>query len=207
MKVMPNAAGRAQRRAEVTRATVLGAARHVLAANGEHAFTLEAVADRADVAVQTIYNRIGNRSAVLVAVAEEALLESRQYMDAAYMSAGTVVERLRRVAEAYGTFARNSPHEFRILVEPPDEQLALQHIATVTRSQNAKLAAILREGMEEGVLRSDLDPELLSTMFAATLNGLLALAWRPGLLRATSDDIDNLLHAYLAALTDGMLTL
>ncbi len=38
--------------------------------------TLAAVAERADVAVQTIYNRVGGRDAVLMAVAERALQDS-----------------------------------------------------------------------------------------------------------------------------------
>lgn len=80
---------RATRRAAATRAAIVEAAEELLAEGGPSALTLEAVAERADVAMQTVYNRVGGRSAVLIAVAERALEDNRQYMDAAYATPGT----------------------------------------------------------------------------------------------------------------------
>ena len=195
---------RTQRRAAANRRSVLEAARGIIAAHGVGALTLEAVAEQADVAVQTIYNRVGGRSALLTAVAEEALDESRVYMDAAYESEGTVEERLLLVAAAYARFARERPHEFRILVEPPDESDAVERIAALTQAQNARLAEVLREGARSGSVRADLDPDDLATTLWAALNGLLSLAWRPGNLGADPTTIDRLLAVYLMAVRDGL---
>lgn len=197
---------RTQRRAVANRRAVVDAAREIIATLGVHGLNLEAVAERADVAMQTIYNRVGGRSALLTAVAEQAMEESRVYMDAAYAAEGTVEERIMLAAEAYARFARERPHEFQILVEPPDEPDAVNRIAELTRTQNAKLAAVLREGVESGLGRPDLDPDDLATMLWATLNGLLALSWRPGALRAGPEEVDRLLAAYLATVTDGLRT-
>lgn len=197
---------RTQRRAVANRRAVVDAAREIIATQGVHGLNLEAVAERADVAMQTIYNRVGGRSALLTAVAEQAMEESRVYMDAAYAAEGTVEERIMLAAEAYARFARERPHEFQILVEPPDEPDAVNRIAELTRTQNAKLAAVLREGVESGLGRPDLDPDDLATMLWATLNGLLALSWRPGALRAGPEEVDRLLAAYLATVTDGLRT-
>ena len=79
---------RTARRAAATYRAIVDAAENVVLESGADALTLEAVADRADVAVQTIYNRVGGRSAVLIAVAERALEQNRQYMDAAYAAPG-----------------------------------------------------------------------------------------------------------------------
>lgn len=195
---------RTQRRAAANRRAVVDAAREIVATEGVHGLSLEAVAERADVAVQTIYNRVGGRSALLTAVAEQAMEESRVYMDAAYAADGTVEERIMLAASAYARFARERPHEFQILVEPPDEPDAVNRIAELTRTQNAKLAAVLREGAESGLGRADLDPDDLATVFWATLNGLLALAWRPGALRFGPEEVDRLLAAYLATVADGV---
>lgn len=195
---------RTQQRAAANRRAVLDAAREIIATQGVEALTLEAVAEKADVVVQTIYNRVGGRSAVLTAVAEQALEESRTYMDPAYDAHGGVEQRVLLAAAAYARFARERPHEFRILVEPPNEPDAVERIAELTRTQNARLADVIREGIQAGILRADLDPDDLATALWATLNGLLALAWRPGGLHASPEAIDRLLAAYIATVSEGL---
>lgn len=200
----PPSATRTQRKAAANRQAVVDAAREIVAIQGVDALTLEAVAERADVAVATIYNRVGNRSALLLAVAEQAMEESRAYMDAAYASEGTAEERLLLVAATYARFARERPHEFRILVEPADEPEAVARLADLTRRQNAKLAQAIRDGVDSGAVRTDLDPDKLATALWASLNGLLALAWRPGGLHADPDTLDALLATFVATVREGL---
>lgn len=197
---------RTQRRAEANRRLIVDVAREIIATRGEGALTLEAVADRADVAVQTIYNRVGGRSALLLAVAEQAMEESRAYMDAAYTSEGTAEERIRRAAIAYARFGRERPHEFRILVEPPDEPEAVAGIVELTAEQNGKLVEAVREAIATGEARPDLDPDDLAKVLSATLNGLVALAWRPGALRESPEDLERLMAIYMAVVADGLRT-
>lgn len=195
---------RTQQRAAENRRMVIDAAREIIATQGADALTLEGVAEKADVVVQTIYNRVGGRSALLTAVAEQALEESRAYMDPAYEAEGTVEDRILLAARAYALFARERPHEFRVLVEPPNEPEAVERIAALTRTQNARLTDVIREGMQAGIVRADLDPDDLTTALWATLNGLLALAWRPGALHEGPEAIDRLLAAYIATVSDGL---
>lgn len=195
---------RAQRKAESNRRAVIDAAREIVAGSGADALTLEAVAERADVAVQTIYNRVGGRSALLTAVAEQAMEESRAYMDEAYAAPGTPEQRLLLAAEAYARFARERPHEFRILAEPPDEPTAMDRIVELTQTQNAKLASAISDGIATGDIRPDLDPDDLAAVFLATVNGLLSLAWRPGALGVTDEELDRLLATYVSTVADGL---
>jgi len=195
---------RTQRRAAANRQLIVDAAREIVATQGADALTLEAVAEAADVAIQTIYNRVGGRSALLTAVAEQALEENRAYMDAAYAALGSPEERLLLAATTYARFARERPHEFRILVEPAEEPEAVARIADLTHEQNGRLADALRDAINAGDARADLDPDDLATMFWATLNGLLALAWRPGALRADNETLDRLIATYTATLADGL---
>lgn len=197
---------RTQRRAAANRQSVIDAAREIVATQGSDALTLEAVAERADVVVATIYNRVGNRAALLLAVAEEAREESRAYMDAAYASDGTPVERLRLAAAAWIRFARERPHEFRILVEPADEPEAVERLAVLNREQNAKLAAAIRDGVEAGTVRADIDPDHAATALWASLNGVLALAWRPGAMHADAEEMDHLLETFIAIAEAGLLS-
>jgi len=197
---------RTQRRAAANRQSVIDAAREIVATEGTDALTLEAVADRADVAIATIYNRVGNRASLLMAVAEQAMEESRTYMDAAYAAEGAAEERLLLVATTWVRFARERPHEFRILVEPADEPDAVARLAELTRTQNAKLADVIRAGMATGAVRPDLEPDQLATALYASLNGILALAWRPGELRYEVEVLDRLIAAFLAMAADGLRT-
>lgn len=195
---------RTQRRTAATRLAILQAAETLLMEGGLAAVTPEAVANRADVAVQTLYNRVGGRSALLIAVAELALEENRQYMDAAYASNGDVEEKLHCVAAAYARFAKERPHQFRILVEPPDEPEALTRVAALIREQNAKLAALISRGIDEAWVRADIEPEHASTALWAMMNGVISLMWRPDSLRLDADHIDDLLGTAISMLTDGI---
>jgi AcrR family transcriptional regulator len=186
---------RTQRRAAATRQSIVQAARDILASQGSASLTIEAVADRADVAVQTIYNRVGGRSALLIAVAELAMLENREYMDVAYATPGTIEERLLLTATAYTRFALESPHEFRLLVEPPDHPAALTRIAELVEDQNNKLAATIREGIAEGALANHAEPEVLATALWAMWNGILSLGWRSDPLHADREHLQRLLDA------------
>ncbi|MFF2084016.1 TetR/AcrR family transcriptional regulator [Nocardia sp. NPDC058176] len=201
---MPTSETRTQRRAAANRRSVIDAAREIIATHGTEALTLEAVAERADVAIQTIYNRVGGRSALLVAVAELAMEENRAYMDAAYATPGRPEERLLRAAAEYVRFARERPHEFQILANPPHEPETLERIADLTREQNAKLADVFRDGIASGTARADLDPDRLATALWASLNGLLSLTSRTDTLRVDHDELDVLVATFTAAVTDGL---
>jgi AcrR family transcriptional regulator len=195
---------RTQRRAAATRLSILQAAESLLMEGGLGVVTPEAVATRADVAVQTLYNRVGGRSALLIAVAERALEENRQYMDAAYASEGDAEETLNRVAAAYGRFAKERPHQFRILVEPPNEPEALTRVAALIKQQNAKLAALIRRGIDEGLVHADIDPDRTSTVLWAMMNGIISLTWRPDSLKLDIDGLDDLLGNAISLLTNGI---
>jgi AcrR family transcriptional regulator len=201
-----NALSRTARRAAATREAIIDAAQALLTEGGPAALMLDAVAERADVAVQTIYNRIGGRSALLIAVAERALEENRAYMDAVYAAPGGPQERIVQAAAAYARFAAERPHQFRLLADPPEEPEALERVAELVEEQNAKLAAALREGIAEGSLNPALDPELTATALWAMMNGLLGLAWRADRLRAEPQRLSALLDTAITVLLNGLNT-
>lgn len=183
------AVSRAQRKALVTRNLIVAAASELLAAGGTAAVTLDAVSQRADVSVQTIYNRVGGRPALLIATCDKALAELDGYMNAAFESSGSVIERLHAVIDAYVRFAREKPAEFRILAEPPDDAGALAALETKTATEDNLVEALLREGVQDGSLDPTTNPELTSRVLWASMNGVLSLAWRPGNIPLKPEDL------------------
>lgn len=98
---------RRQRKARATRRAVLAAARTLFVAEGYGATTIQAVADEADVAVQTVYAVFGNKRSILaelldVSIAgddQEMVVNAREWMQRAW-EAPTAAERLQAYAAA-----------------------------------------------------------------------------------------------------------
>src|SRR3954469_3887318 len=92
-----------------TRARVLDAAMEVLADQGVDGVTMQAVAERADVALRTIYNHFANREAVVL----EAYERSAQAVHDAFAALptdGTPQARLGWIVDAlYDVFEREGP--------------------------------------------------------------------------------------------------
>lgn len=185
----PAAPPRRGRKRAATRDAIIDAAQELLRSGGPSAVTLPAIADRADVALQTIYNRVGSRDTVLLAVAERALAANRVYMDEAYNTMGTPRERILAAGHAYLRFAAECPHEFRLLIDPPELPGPNDGIGALTDEQNGKLATALRDGMADGTVRSDIDPDQTAKLLWAMLNGALALTWRTDRFKLDPNDI------------------
>jgi AcrR family transcriptional regulator len=67
-------AGRRERRLDETRSRIVDAAMRRFLRDGYVATTMEAIADEADVAVQTIYNAFGSKSRTLAAALDRAIV-------------------------------------------------------------------------------------------------------------------------------------
>jgi AcrR family transcriptional regulator len=195
---------RTARRTAATRRAIIDAGEALLTEGGPDALTLEAVSERADVAVQTIYNRVGSRSALLIAIAERAFEEHHQQLEAILAAAGTLEERIRLGAAAYARFAAERPHQFRLIVDPPPEPDALERVGDLIAEQHNKLAAVLRDGIADGTINPNIDPDLTVAAVWATLNGILSLAWRSDRLRANPQHLSDLLATVTAILRDGL---
>ncbi|MEU2253799.1 TetR/AcrR family transcriptional regulator [Nocardia xishanensis] len=177
---------RTTRRSETLRTRIIDTACALVTERGAHGLTIEGVADRADVAVQTVYNRVGGRIELLVAVAERALVADRAHMDAAYAVPGTPAQRIEAAAAAYVRFAVENPHEFRLLAEPPADPGVRQRIQALIDEQNTKLAAALSEGIAEGSVRPEIVPDEAAKALWAMMNGLLAQH-----IAATNDQVGD----------------
>jgi AcrR family transcriptional regulator len=169
---------RTQRRTEEMRRTIIEIASQILAESGTAALSAEEVARRADIAPQTVYNRVGGKGALLAAATESALLENRRHMDAAYAAPGSPLERILRAGTAYQRFALEQPIQFLLLASPPDDLETARTLMALVAEQNRKLEQALREGIACGEIRADIDPAAMATALWGMFNGVLTLAVR-----------------------------
>lgn len=197
---------RIQRKAAATRKTIIDTAKSLIVEGGLSALTLEAVAERADIAVQTIYNRVGGRPALLIAVAELALEEHNKYMQAALAAQAPAREKMRLIANSYTRFAFERPNEFHLLLDPQGEPEALLRISQLINEQNAKTAAIIRAGIADGSMRTDLDPDLVALSAWAMMNGILSLAFRDDQTHYYAKQVPVLIDTAISLLIGGLFT-
>ncbi|WP_308114942.1 TetR/AcrR family transcriptional regulator [Rhodococcus opacus] len=195
---------RTARKAAATRRVIVDAAEAILFDGGQGALTLEAVAERADVAVQTVYNRVGGRSALLIAVAERALEENREYMERALAGEGSTEERLLASFRTYARFAAERPMQFRLLADPPDEPAALEAIAALIEDRNRCCAEVVAAGVADGSFDPGLDPHLTSIALWGVSNGILGLQWRADRLRVDEAELDRLMDTVSTLIVTGL---
>jgi len=169
--------------------------------------TVEEIADRAGVAIGSIYNHFGSKAGLQAAVVEHALDTDRHYMDRAYTAGRSPVEQIYAAAEQYLDFYLDHPEYFRMLAFPnePGQYQAGQELSErlvrAVDEQNSRLVDALRQGIETGALRP-VDPEEVATILWSAWNGIISLAWRPDTLRRPEPE----LRALLATATDIVAT-
>ncbi|GAC1379877.1 MAG: hypothetical protein NVSMB48_04630 [Marmoricola sp.] len=185
--------GRRERRAEAARLAIITAAGEILSEQGTQGLTLEAVAERADVVVQTIYNRVGGRAALILAVTERAVEENRVYVDPAYESDAAPIDRIRAALSAYVRFATEKPHQFRIVTSPPDDADVLALVDDLITFHMQHLAQAMGEAIAAGTITADLDPEVAATALWAMSSGILSLGMRASKTPITDERLSQLL--------------
>lgn len=197
---------RTQRRSAALREQIVDAAEKILGRDGSDGLTMEAVAQEADVAVQTVYNRVGGRPALLVAVAQRALDQNREFLDTTVHEPGkTAMERIDAIATAYARFAETRPEQFRLIVNPPSEPEALKPIEALIGNQLSVLSTLIAEGVEDGTINPALDPESTARALWAMATGLFAMRIRTDQLQASAEELPELVAVSRALLQDGLL--
>jgi AcrR family transcriptional regulator len=143
------------------RARILAAARKLIARRGFEGLTLRDLAAAAEVSVPTVYNLVGSKQAVLVALLDEMLARiAGRLADA---RAGGMVERALALCEAGWSETLAEPSYFRGLMHAflvSEETAPLRR--QIDERNIALMAGVLAAGQFDGELRAWVDPMALS---------------------------------------------
>lgn len=189
---------------------LLHAAEEIFRERSVEDVTVEEIAERAGVAVGSIYNHFGSKGGLHAAVVEQALDADKRYMDRAYNDDRGPIEQLYAAAEEYLQFSVDYPDYFRMLAFPqsPGQYAAGREIADrLAKSvdeQNERMVSALRIGVESGRLRQ-VDPVEVATILWAAWNGIISLAWRPDSLRRSESELRGLLATATDVIARGLL--
>ena len=193
MSSAPQATGpRRLPRAERTRQRILDAAGQCFAARGYARTTVEEVASGAGVSKALVYHHFGSKERILDAVLERTFAEWDAVTDlAARSSDGGVLEGIASMHRAALAYARDNPAlqalielDSKVLLDAPAGRAARE---TMQRHR-AGLVEALREGVDSGEVRGDLDVEAAADVILVHHLGIVQAVYEPEWV-AVSDEL------------------
>ena len=204
-------ATRSERRKARTAAAILEAAERLFLSRGYNATTMEDLSETADVAVGSIYAHFGGKEGVYSALVDRALALDQRYSEEGFAAGDRPLERLVGMAEGYLRFAREHPAYFRLFRFPPPDRPSADEapgptarIAERISEEVARMARLLREAAEEGVLRP-LDPEPIARFLWAAWDGVIAAHLGPANMDISDAEFEQMLNQARESLIRGLL--
>lgn len=133
---------RRQQRARATRRAILGAAKELFIAEGYGATTIQAIADEADVAVQTVYAAFGNKRTILSELVDvsiagddaDVVVNAREWMRPVW-EAPTAAERLQAYAGAVRRIMEGAGDVFAVVAAAPSTEPDVFDLAETTEQR------------------------------------------------------------------------
>lgn len=198
---------RRERRLAQTRLTILDAAGNLFLTKGLHSTTMAQLAEKADVAIGTLYAHFDGKNDVYAALVERALDLDAEYCDAGWNEASNPMGRLIGIAEGYLRFAREHPDYFRLFRFPPADGPTAVSAALVSERVQAeikRMAGAIREAIDDGLLR-DIDPDRTAAFLWASWDGVIAAHILPGNMGLSDAEFEEVLAVAREVIALGML--
>jgi len=156
------------------RSAILSAAEEVLAEEGLHAGRIEEIAQRARVAVGTIYNLVGDRDALIQEILQARHAEIGSVLASSLSRHKTAPfpEQVRATVLAMFEYFGSHMRFFRLVMEAQASAGKLGAAARDSQSIHDEIHKLYRELMQRGVKLGVLRPEN-SELFPAMLSGMM----------------------------------
>jgi TetR/AcrR family acrAB operon transcriptional repressor len=173
---------RTKEQAAVTRSAVLKAALSVFSRKGYAAATLDDVAKAAKVTRGAIYWHFKSKADLYNTLVQEFSARGAAVVQQAVAEGGTLIEILRRVFVRQCALIEDDK-EARAVMELALFKTGLDPDLKAGRKQQVQagtvllkgIASAMRQGVAQGVLRSDIDPADMARAFIAFENGVIQL--------------------------------
>jgi AcrR family transcriptional regulator len=163
---------RTEARRAAARERIVTAARELIARGGYGEATVAAVAERAGVAVGTVYRHFPSKSELFAEVFRDASQREVDAMGAALAMPGSAGERIAAGVEVFAERAmRGRRLAWALLAEPIDPGVEAERLA-FRRAYRDQLAAVLRKGIAAGELPPQ-DPEATAAALVGAIGEAL----------------------------------
>jgi AcrR family transcriptional regulator len=173
------AAGRRVRRPAQGPGSLLEIAVGEFNTRGYDATSMEDLSRAAGITKSSFYHHFSGKEALLRAALERAIAVLFAVFDQPGATGGAPLERLRHIVRGQvGALISDLPYVtllLRVRGNTETERWALEQ----RRSYDARVAAIVREAVESGDLRADVDPALAARLLSGLVNSVIEWV-RPG---------------------------
>lgn len=198
---------RRERRLAQTRLAILDAAGELFLTQGLHSTTMAQLAEKADVAIGTLYGHFDGKNDVYAALVDRALELDAEYCDAGWNEASNPLGRLIGIADGYLRFAREHPDYFRLFRFPPADGPTADSAAQVSECVQAeikRMAGAIREAIDDGLFR-DVDPDRTAAFMWASWDGVIAAHLLPGNMGLSDAQFEEVLAIAREVIALGLL--
>jgi AcrR family transcriptional regulator len=184
-----------QERLDAQRETIVAAATRQLAEHGYGGCSVAAVAERAGVAVGSVYRHFPTKADLVVHVFRQVVTREVEAVRAASAEAGAPAERVLAAVDTFAQRALKAPKQaYALLAEPVDALIVAERLE-FRRAYTEVIADHVADGVREGVL-----PPQDGRLTAAALVGAAAEVLIGPLTSGNAGDVAELRTFILRAL-------
>jgi TetR/AcrR family transcriptional regulator, cholesterol catabolism regulator len=153
---------------------IVSAAAKVFRTKGYHAATVRDIAEEVGILKGSLYHHFESKEALLYLVVKEPIAQMYRTMAEISAADGTAADKLRRAISAHlEAFDRHYPHLFVYLREREAVKRRFREMIGFSPKEYERCwQQILREGIENGEFRPDLDIQVASYGLLGMLNWL-----------------------------------
>lgn len=178
---------RRQREKERRRNDIIDAAERVFFSNGLENATMDDVAEQAELSKGTLYIYFKSKEDLYLAITKRGLDILTSMFEKASATASLGIEKIYAIGQAYRDFSKKHTDYFQAMAyfdlrikeisdESPNAKLSIE--------QGEKVLTICAEaiqyGIEDGTIRSDIDPKKTAIVLWGQTNGILQLILNKG---------------------------
>jgi AcrR family transcriptional regulator len=158
----------------VTLDDIVAAAAKVFRTKGYHAATVQDIADEVGILKGSLYHHLDSKEELLYLVVKEPITQMYRTMGEIASGTGKAADKLRRAITAHlEAFDRHFPHLFVYLREREAVKRRFREMIGFSPKEYERYwQQILREGVENGEFRPDLDIQVTSYGLLGMLNWL-----------------------------------
>jgi AcrR family transcriptional regulator len=173
--------GRRERGKERRRRRILDAAAQLVESDGLDSLTMRRLSETAGVSYATVYNLIGSKEDVLVALLRTGLEDLGAQLAA--VASRDPLDRARALVAGVVNHFVARPALYRSLIQAVHDPAAGTRGVPIRRRTIALYEASIRDAIDQGLLRDDLDPHVLGLHVTLAVNGVIR-RWAAGEMNA-----------------------
>ena len=178
-------AERREREREERRKSILDAAERVFLSKGVKEATMDEIAETAEVSKGTLYLYFRSKEEIYLAINHRALKILRAMFEAVMTTGEAGVRKIREIGRAYYEFSQKYPDYFEAMMHFDAEMTKLEEAGPVGRECHEEgmgvlglVAEAIRTGIEDGSIRSDLDPMKTAILLWGQTDGVIRVVAR-----------------------------